>query len=125
VFTASSGGGKIWRDLLKYNYRLGPNFFDGVIAVNKGAFEKLPTAAQAKLRKAVADNAPWITDQLRNEENEATEMLAKGGITVVAGKSDDVASVAKQMASYWDEWAKSKGPDAIEALAKVRAALGR
>ena len=51
VFTASSGGGKIWRDLLKYNYRLGPNFFDGVIAVNKMAFDKLPPEAQAKLKK--------------------------------------------------------------------------
>jgi len=29
------------------------------------------------------------------------------------------------MRPYWDEWAKSRGPDVVEALAKVRAALGR
>jgi hypothetical protein len=29
------------------------------------------------------------------------------------------------MTPYWDEWAKSRGPDVIEALAKVRTALGR
>lgn len=125
VFTASSGGGKIWRDLVKHNYRLGPNFFDGVIAVNKIAFDKLPAETQANLRKSVDKNAPWITQQLRSEEDEATEMLAKGGIAVVAGRVDDVASVAKVMAPYWDEWAKAKGAEATEALAKVRAALGR
>jgi TRAP-type transport system periplasmic protein len=125
VFTASSGGGKIWRDLLKYNYRLGPNYFDGVIAVNKTAFEKLPAATQAKLRQSVTETAPWITTQLRGEEDEATQMLAKGGITVVAAKPDDISSAAKLMAPYWDEWAKAKGPEAVEALGKVRAALGR
>jgi TRAP-type transport system periplasmic protein len=26
---------------------------------------------------------------------------------------------------YWDEWAKTRGPDAVEALTKVRAALNR
>ena len=29
------------------------------------------------------------------------------------------------MASYWDEWAKTKGAETQEALKKVREALGR
>jgi len=29
------------------------------------------------------------------------------------------------MASFWEAWAKSRGPEAVEALGKVRAALGR
>ena len=29
------------------------------------------------------------------------------------------------MKPYWDEWAKSRGPVVVEALGKVRAALGR
>jgi hypothetical protein len=29
------------------------------------------------------------------------------------------------MKPYWDEWAKPRGPDVVEALGKVRAALGR
>lgn len=125
VFTASSGGGKVWKDLLKYNYRLGPNFFDGVIAVNKDAFNKLPAATQAKLKQVVAETAPWITNTLRDEENETTAQLAKGGIIVTPAKAEDVAPAAKLLAPYWDQWAKQKGPEATEALAKVRAALGR
>ena len=57
VFTASSGGGKIWRDLLKSSYRLGPNFFDASIAVNKTAFEKLAPAVQQAARAGGRDHA--------------------------------------------------------------------
>ena len=125
VFTASSGGGKIWRDLLKSSYRLGPNFFDGVIAVNKTAYDKLTPEVQAKLKKIVSETAPWITEELRREEDEATAQLAKGGITMAAAKPDDSEAAIKAMTPYWDEWAKAKGPTAVEALGKVRAALGR
>jgi hypothetical protein len=29
------------------------------------------------------------------------------------------------MRPYWDEWAKARGPEVVEALGKVRAALGQ
>jgi hypothetical protein len=31
----------------------------------------------------------------------------------------------KVISAYWEEWAKSKGPDAVAALKQVRATLGR
>lgn len=37
ALTASSGYGYIWRDLLKYSYRLNVSFVDSLILVNKGA----------------------------------------------------------------------------------------
>jgi TRAP-type C4-dicarboxylate transport system substrate-binding protein len=125
VFTASSGGGKIWKDLLKSSYRLGPNFFDASIAVNKGAFEKLAPDVQAKLRALVAETVPWTTSELRNDEGSVTQQLGAGGITMTAAKPEDVESARKLLMPYWDEWAKSRGGEAIAALAKVRAALGR
>jgi TRAP-type C4-dicarboxylate transport system substrate-binding protein len=125
VFTASSGGGKIWKDLLKSSYRLGPNFFDASIAVNKGAFEKLAPDVQAKLRALVAETVPWTTSELRNDEGTVTQQLASGGITMTAAKPEDVDSARKLLTPYWDEWAKSRGDEAVAALATVRAALGR
>jgi TRAP-type C4-dicarboxylate transport system substrate-binding protein len=125
VFTASSGGGKIWKDLLKSSYRLGPNFFDASIAVNKGAFEKLATDLQAKLRALVAETTPWITSELRNDEGAVTKQLAAGGITMTEPIPADVEAARKLLVPYWDEWAKSRGGDAVTALAKVRSALGR
>jgi TRAP-type C4-dicarboxylate transport system substrate-binding protein len=124
VFTASSGGGKIWKDLLKTSYRLGPNFFDASIAVNKGAFEKLAPDMREKLRALVAETAPWITAELRDDEAGVTQQLAAGGTKMTEAAPADVESVTKLMAPYWDEWAKARGGDAIAALAKVKAALG-
>jgi TRAP-type C4-dicarboxylate transport system substrate-binding protein len=125
VFTASSGGGKIWKDLLKSSYRLGPNFFDASIAVNRSAFEKLAPDVQAKLRALVAETVPWTTSQLKNDEGTVTQHLAAGGITMTAAKPEDVESARKLLMPYWDEWAKSRGDEAIAALTKVRVALGR
>ena len=41
VLTASTGGGNVWKDLLKFNYRLGINYFNSVFIVNKERFGKL------------------------------------------------------------------------------------
>lgn len=125
VFTASSGGGRIWRDLLKSSYRLGPNFFDASIAVNRAAFQKLSPAVQEQLRGIVAETAPWITAELRREEAEVTQQLGGGGIRMTEPSAADVAAAAKALAPYWDEWAKARGADAAAALAAVRAAVGR
>lgn len=125
VFTASSGGGKLWKDMLHSSYRLGPNFFDGAIAVNNDAFEKLSPEVQAKLRQTVAATSAWITQELAQQESKVTDDLAAGGITMTSPTPEIVDSVSATMSSYWDEWAKSKGPDAVEALQKIRTALGR
>jgi TRAP-type C4-dicarboxylate transport system substrate-binding protein len=125
VFTASAGGGKIWKDMLKYTYRLGPNYFDGVIIVNKEAFAKLTPDTQAKLRRIVDEVAPWITAELKKDEIEVTAQLQAAGIVVTEASKADIEQGPKVMAGYWDEWAKSRGPEAAEALQKVRAALGR
>jgi len=125
VFTASAGGGKIWGDLLKSNFRLGVNYFDGVYLVNKPAFQKLSAQNQRKIREAVARLAPSTTVQLAREEGEVTATLKSKGMTVTEPTAEQTAAAAKRMAPYWDEWAKERGPEAVEALKKVRAALGK
>jgi TRAP-type C4-dicarboxylate transport system substrate-binding protein len=125
VFTAPSGGGKIWHDLLKYCYQLGPNYFDALVIVNRAAFDALSPADQQALRDAVAGQAPWITKQLYIEDSEVANQLKAGGMIVTPAKPEDVEIGAKLLAPFWDQWAKAHGPDAVEALAKVRQALGR
>ena len=125
VLTASSGGGNTWKDLLKYNYRLGINYFDSLIVVNKAAFEKLTPDVQAKVRKVVTDRTPPITDAMAKEEEDLTQKMAAGGMIVTPEKPEDRSTAEKLIAPYWDSWAKEKGPEAVEALKKVRAALGR
>ena len=125
VFTASTGGGYTWKDLLKYNYRFGVNYFNSVLIANKEAFDKLSPELQARVREAVAETMPTITATMESEEEAVTQKMAADGLVVTPERPEDVAEAEKALASYWDEWAKSKGPEAVEALKKVRAALGR
>jgi TRAP-type C4-dicarboxylate transport system substrate-binding protein len=125
VFTASTGGGNIWKDLLKYNYRIGVNYFNSVIIANKEAFSKLSPEMQATLHRVVKANMPLITEAMDREEEEVTGKMAAGGMVVTREDPADVEAATKLIAPYWEEWAKSKGPDALNALKQIRAALGR
>ena len=60
---------------------------------------------------------------LRALEDEEWGLLP--GYTFTKAKPEENARAVAAMTPYWDEWAKSRGPDIVEALAKVRAALGR
>ena len=125
VLTANTGGGNIWRDLLKFNFRLGINYFNSVIIVNKDRFDKLSPDIQTKVRKAFADHLPRITQAMEDEEDGLTKKFADGGMTITKPTQADMDEATKVISSYWDQWAKSKGPEAIDALKQVRAALGR
>jgi TRAP-type C4-dicarboxylate transport system substrate-binding protein len=125
VYTAAAGGGRIWKDLLKYVYDVGTNFFDAVFVVNKEAFEKLPADIQAMLRKAAADAAPWITEEQFKDESVIREQLKKEGMTFTPALPEDMKAGVEKLKDFWDSWAKSRGADAVEALGKVRASLGR
>jgi TRAP-type transport system periplasmic protein len=125
VLTASSGAGYTWKDLLKYNYRFGVSYFNSIIIVNQAAFDKLSPDIQLKLRSAVTETIPWINETMKQEEDELTQKMAAGGMVVTPSKSADISQAEDIMASYWSEWAKDRGSEAVEALRKVRAMLNR
>jgi TRAP-type C4-dicarboxylate transport system substrate-binding protein len=125
VLTANTGGGNTWKDLLKYNYRIGINYFNSVVIANKERFAKLPPDVQDKVKKIVKDNMPLITSAMENDEDNLTKKFAEGGMTVTEPSQADQDEAARIVASFWDDWAKSKGPDAAAAVKQVRAALGR
>lgn len=125
VLTANAGGGKIWKDLVKYSYEIGLNFFEANIIVNKEAYAKLPANYREALTKAVVDLAPKTTQMMSVEEGQEKAKRKAEGMVQTAATPEDYKRGAERMASYWDEWAKQKGPEAQEALKKVRQALGR
>jgi TRAP-type C4-dicarboxylate transport system substrate-binding protein len=125
VLTANTGGGNIWKDLLKYNYRIGINYFNSVIIVNKERFEKLTPETQDKVRKIITANLPLITKAMQDEEEDLTRKFAAGGMTITRESPEEIDAAVKVMAPYWEEWAKTQGPDAVAALKQVRAAIGR
>jgi TRAP-type C4-dicarboxylate transport system substrate-binding protein len=124
IFTAGVGA-VLWKDLLKYGYHLVINVNNSYFIANTEAFNKLSPDFQAKLRQAAATVSKWNQETMQKEEGESVQTLTAAGYVMTKATPEEVARATETMKPYWDEWAKSRGPDVIEALAKVRAALGR
>jgi TRAP-type transport system periplasmic protein len=124
IFTAGVGA-VLWKDLLKYGYVLIVNVNNSYFIANTDAFNKLSPKLQASVRKVAEDSARWDQDTMKKEEADSVQTLSAMGYTFTKAKPDEVARAVEAMKPYWDEWAKSRGPEVVEALAKVRVALGR
>jgi len=124
IFTAGVGA-VLWKDLLKYGYVLIVNVNNSYFIANTEAFNKLAPDLQAKVRKVAEDTARWNQETMRKEEAESVQVLTAAGYTFTKATADENARAVAAMTQYWDEWAKSRSPDIVEALAKVRTALGR
>lgn len=125
VTTASSGYGYVWRDLLKYSYRLPISFVDSLLLVNKSAWNRLSPQSQKAVQNAVDEHTRRITAALGDEEDTLTKQLAAGGMVVTVPTAQDLAEAEGRMKPYWASWPDSRGAAAKEALAKVRAGIGR
>jgi len=124
IFTAGVGA-VLWKDLLKYGYVLIVNVNNSYFIANTEAFNKLAPDLQAKVRKVAEDTARWDQETMQKEEADSVQVLTAAGYTFTKAKPEDNARAVAAMTPYWDEWAKSRGKVIVEALAKVRAALGR
>jgi TRAP-type C4-dicarboxylate transport system substrate-binding protein len=124
IFTAGVGA-VLWKDLLKFGYVLIVNVNNSYFIVNTDAYRKLSPQLQDQLRKAAEDGARWDQDTMKTEEAESVRLLKSAGYTFTEAKSDEITRAVDAMRPYWDEWARARGPEVVEALGKVRAALGR
>ncbi|WP_439588335.1 TRAP transporter substrate-binding protein DctP [Hydrogenophaga sp.] len=123
--TASSGGAYMWKDQLKYNYQLPTGHINGHIIANKAEFMKLKPEVQTAMKQKATEISENLSRQFLLDEKERAVTMAKDGMVFVVPTAAEVSEAEAAIKPYWDQWAKSKGPEAVEALAKVRAALGR
>ena len=125
ALTASSGGGVTWHDLLKYRYGFPTSYVNSTVIVNQEAFQKLPATTQKIVHDAAMEAAAWAIGDMNRQEDALTAQWGKEGMVVTPASTDDIKLATEKLSSYWDEWAKAHGPEAIEVLAKIRAAVGR
>ncbi len=124
IFTAGVGA-VLWKDLLKYAFVMIVNVNNSYFIVNTDAYGRLAPPLQAKLRETAQMAARWDENTMKAEEAESVTQLKALGYTFTNAKPDEIARATDAVKPYWDEWAKARGPDVVEALGKVRAALGR
>lgn len=125
VFTASVGGGRLWKEQLESTYRLGPNFFNSVIIVNKEAFEALSEADRTLLRQLAREVADEATRRNMDGEAAVTKELAAGGIAVIEPTPADVDRAVATMQPYWSEWATGRKVSTRAALDAALKAIGK
>ncbi len=125
TLSASAGGAYIWKDMLKYNYQLPTGHINGHIIANKAEFRKLKPEVQAQLKARATQISENLSRQFLEDENERNKKMAADGMVFTVPSAAEFAEAETRIKPYWEEWARSKGPEAVEALAKVRAELGR
>lgn len=125
VLTASSGGGKIWADMLDTNYRMPVTEFPAMLIVNKDAFEALSKEHQEIVRSATQDMAPDLTQDFVDDEKKVAQQLKEQGMVITVPSEEELQRATEAMKPYWEEWAKETGPTAQEALSELREAIGR
>ncbi|HBK08420.1 MAG TPA: ABC transporter substrate-binding protein [Acetobacteraceae bacterium] len=123
--TASSGGGLAWHDLLKYRFAFPTSYVNSTFVVNKEALAALPPATQKIVQEAGARWSQWATKEMNRQEDEITTQFGKEGMILTDATPAEIAEATAKMQPYWDQWGKAHGPDAADALAKIRAAVGR
>ncbi|WP_234683206.1 TRAP transporter substrate-binding protein DctP [Bradyrhizobium monzae] len=124
AITASSGYGYVWRDLFKYNYRLNLGYVSSLLLANKRAWDRLSPSVQATVKETIREVTDKTTKAMAAEDQELTQKLA-AQMTATTPSAADVEDAQQRISSYYDDWAKSQGPDAAELLGKVRKALER
>ena len=124
IFTAGVGA-VLWKDLLKYGYVLIVNVNNSYFIANTEAYNKLTPELQGKVRKVAEDTARWNQETMQKEEADSVQILTAAGYTFTKATPAENKRAVEAMTPYWDEWAKARSPDIVEALAKVRTALGR
>ena len=125
AFTASSGGGRIWKDQLKYRYGLGPNYFNAMIIVNKDAWDKLTQAQRDTIKSAAQRVTREITAEMNAEETELTRQMQAEGMTVTEATPQAFADAAKQMPPIWEAWSAKHDAESKKALATIRSIVKR
>jgi TRAP-type C4-dicarboxylate transport system substrate-binding protein len=121
-----SVGADLWQDLLKSGYLIGLSFNNAYIIANAEAFKGLSPELQATVRAEVTKAATWNQETMRSDDGKIIDRLKADPKFAVAEPTDaERTRAAAALAPYWEEWAKERGPEAVEALQKVRALLGR
>ncbi|MEC8631093.1 MAG: TRAP transporter substrate-binding protein DctP [Pseudomonadota bacterium] len=125
VLTASAGGAKKWHEFLPYNYRFAVNYGNSMIIANADSFAALSPETQDTLRAIVAEEGPKTTAAFLEDEEVQKKAQSEAGMTLVAAAEGDAAAANAKLAPFWEAWAAENGPEYVDALNTVRAAIGK
>ncbi len=100
----------------------GPSY----ILVNKKAVDALPPDARTALRAVGREFQERMLREIpAREEQDQTTLQASHKIRLIRPPAAESQKGRSIMEPYWEQWARERGPAAVEALAAVRKTLGK
>ncbi|HEY8448982.1 MAG TPA: TRAP transporter substrate-binding protein DctP, partial [Bacillota bacterium] len=118
--------GAKWYEFLEWGYILDFGLVPSYILVNREAYAGLPDDVRAALDEVAAEfQAEMLAGIPARELDDRQALATEHGIELIEAADADRRAAVELMASYWDEWAREGGPETVEALAAVRAILGK
>lgn len=127
VITAALNiNGSKWYDFLNWGHRINMQVPPSYIVVNKEAYERLPEELQAAVDEAAKEIQADLPQQLMDIDKESLDKLIKEhNIQFSEATDEEMKHLTDLFKPYWDEWVQKKGPEAAEALAKVKEVLNK
>ena len=114
-----------WDETCDWAYLMDMTAITSYECVNSNSLAELSEANRKVLFDTAAKyHVRWNKEILELEE-QARASMAKAGKKMITMSKEDRAKMTEVIKPFWDEWANSMGPDAVEALKKVRGVLGK
>lgn len=114
-----------WDETCDWGYLMDMTAITSYECVNSKSLAELSTANQKTLFDTAAKYQVRWNKEILELEDKARESMAKGGKKMIKMTQMDRVRATERIKPFWDEWANSVGPDAVEALRKVRGVLGK
>lgn len=125
VFTGAANIlGSKWTEFLDWGYFCAPNTGIEYILINQATYDGLSADLRKVVEDTVAAHRPTMAAALKKANDDAEAQL-RGSMKIADATPSDVARYQQDFAPYWDKWAEAGGPETVEALKKVREALGK
>jgi TRAP-type C4-dicarboxylate transport system substrate-binding protein len=100
----------------------GPNYE----LVNINAFNALPSKVRETLAQVAAEWEKKMLREIAQEEQHSRDILRdRFHVKLYYPDQAQITELTRRMESYWASWAQEQGPDGIEMMRRLRAALGK
>jgi len=117
--------GSRWDDLIDWAYLIDLAVISVYELASIPSFKALPAANEKILLDTAARYHTRWNQEIVDLEKKSRADLEKKGKKMHQASDADRAKALDTMKPYWPDWAKSAGPNAAEALQKVRESLGK
>ena len=114
-----------WYEQCNWAYEMDSGGVFNLTLINKDLYDKLPADIKAVLDELGAKYTNKATDLGYFLESKSKETFETFGIKIVQPTPSEIADARAKITPFWNEWATSKGPGAVEVLQQIRQAINK